>query len=76
MTWQKISYGVVEKSGDGHDKKVSRVEYCETQSSQLIGYMKPRLQEFVMHNFTSKWEEKEFKSFVPNLPPDTNFFCI
>jgi hypothetical protein len=30
----------------------------------------------VMHNFTSKWEEKEFKFSIPNLPPDTIFFCI
>jgi hypothetical protein len=43
VTWQNISYLVVEKSGDGHDTKVFRVEYCETQSSQLIGYLKPIL---------------------------------
>ncbi len=54
VTWRKISY-VVGKSADGHDKKVSKVEYCETQPGQLIGYLKPRLQEFVLQNFTSKW---------------------
>jgi hypothetical protein len=67
---EKNNNRVVGKSGHGHDKKVSRVEYCETQSSQLTGYLKPRLQEFVMHNFILKWQEKEFKSFVKKLPPN------
>jgi hypothetical protein len=76
VTWRKISYVVVGKSADGHDKKISKVEYCETQPSQLIGYLKPRLQEFVLQNFTSKWQEKEFKSYVPNLTLNTIFSCI
>ncbi len=75
MTWRKISY-VVGKSVDRCDKKVFRVEYCETQPSQLIGYLKPRLQEFVLHNFTSKWQEKEFKFSIPNFPPNTILFGI
>jgi len=76
MTWRKISYVIVGKNNDGCDKKVSRVEYCETQPSQLIGYLRPKLKELVMHNFMSKWQKKEFKSFVPNLPLNTILFCI
>jgi hypothetical protein len=34
------------------------------------------LQEFVLQNFTSKWQEKEFKSHVPNLPLNTILSCI
>ncbi len=75
-TWCKISYVVIGKTSSGRDKKVSRVEYCESKPSELIDYLKPRLQEFVLHNFTSKWQEKEFKSYVPNLPPNTMLSCI
>ncbi len=43
---------------------------------ELINYLKPKLQEFLIHNFTSKWQEKEFKAYVPNLPPKTIVSCI
>jgi hypothetical protein len=59
-TWCKINYVVVGKTNEGHDKKVSRVKYCETKPCELIDYLKPKLQEFLVHNFTSKWQEKEF----------------
>jgi hypothetical protein len=36
--------------------------------TQIIGVFK--------HNFTSKWQEKEFKAYVPNLPPNTIVSCI
>jgi hypothetical protein len=42
VTWWKLIY-VVGKTSDGHDKKVSMVEYCETNPSHLIGFLKPKL---------------------------------
>ncbi len=75
LTWHKICY-VVGKSNDGCDKKVSKVEYRETQPSQFIGYLKLKLKDFVMHNFMAKWQEKEFKSSIPNFPPNTILSCI
>ncbi len=64
------------ENNEGHDKKVSRVRYCETKPCELIDYLKPKLQKFLIHNFTSKWQEKEFKAYVPILPPNTIVFCI
>lgn len=75
VTWQKINYVVMGKSSNGRDK-VSRVEYCETTPSLLIPYLKPKLQEFVIHNFMWKWQEKKFKGFVPNLPLNTILYWI
>jgi hypothetical protein len=75
MAWHKINYVVVGKTNDGRDKKVSRIEYCETRLNDLIEYLKPKL-EVVIHNFTSKWQEKEFKTYVPNMPLNTIVSCI
>ncbi len=30
----------------------------------------------MLQNFTSKWQEKEFKPYVPNLPPNMILSCI
>jgi hypothetical protein len=38
--------------------------------------MKPNLQEILVHNFTSKWQEKEFKAYVPKFPPNVVVFYI
>jgi hypothetical protein len=76
MTWWKLIYVVVGKTSDGHDRKVSMVEYCETKPSHFIGYLKPKLQEFVAHNFIFKWQDNEFKSSIPNLPHNTILSCI
>ncbi len=43
VIWRKIRYVVVGKTNDGCDKKVSRVEYCETKPCELIDYLKPKL---------------------------------
>jgi hypothetical protein len=53
--WCKINYVIVGKTNEGPNKKVFKVEYCETKPSELIDYLKPKLQEFVIHNFTFKW---------------------
>jgi hypothetical protein len=75
LPWCKISY-VVGKTSDGWNKKVSRVEYYETTPREMIEYLKPKLKEFVIHNFVAKWQEKEFKAYVPNLPRNTIVFYI
>jgi hypothetical protein len=46
------------------------------QNYVLIDYMKPNLQEFLIPNFTSKWQEKEFKAYVPKFPPNIVVFYI
>jgi hypothetical protein len=62
---------VIGKTNDGQEKKMSKVQYYETRPSVLIEYLKLKLQDFVIHSFTIKWQEKEFKAYVPNTPPNT-----
>jgi Trm5-related predicted tRNA methylase len=76
VTWHKISYITVGKTNEVQNKKVSRVEYCETKPRKVIEYLKPKLKNFVVHNFMSKWQKKEIKKYLPNLPPNTMVYCI
>jgi hypothetical protein len=68
VTWWKFKY-VVGKTSDSHDRKVFRVKYSKTKSNHFRGYLKPKLKEFVTHNFISK-------SYVLVLPPNTILSCI
>jgi hypothetical protein len=49
VAWRKITHVVVGKTSDGREKKMLKVEYCETRLSVLIEYLKPKLQDFVLH---------------------------
>jgi hypothetical protein len=45
---------VVGKNNDGQNKKVLKVEYCETKSNVLIKYIKPIFQEFFIQKIIAK----------------------
>jgi hypothetical protein len=34
------------------------------------------MEEFTVHNFFARWQEKEFKHFLKNIPPETVVSCI
>ncbi len=76
VTWHKISYVIVGKTNEGWDKKVWRVEHCETKPRKLIEYFKHKLKDFVIHNFMSKWKEKAFRTYVPNVPPNMVVYLV
>lgn len=46
-----ISYVLVGKNKDGQDKKAPSVEFKQTPARDLIAYLKPKLTEFITHNF-------------------------
>lgn len=76
VKWRRISHVVVGKTKDGNDKKVPQVEYMESTPRDFIEYLKPKLKEFITHNFVSNWQETQFKKFISKLPKDTIMSCI
>jgi hypothetical protein len=40
---------------DGREKKVLRLVYNETPPRELIDYLRPKIKEFVVHNFIAYW---------------------
>jgi hypothetical protein len=61
---------------DGQDKKVGRMTYNDTRPVELIEYLKPCLLEFVVHNFVTCWQKKEFKRFLKHILENTIISCI
>ena len=64
------------KTKDRNDKKVPQVEYMESTPRDFIEYLKPKLKEFITHNFVVHWQETQFKKFISKLPKDTIMSCI
>jgi hypothetical protein len=71
VQWRHIGSEVVGKTRDGRDKKVPRVMFQETVPREMITYLRPKMEEFTVHNFFARWQEKEFKHFLKNIPPET-----
>jgi hypothetical protein len=76
IKWHRVSYVVVGKNRSGGEKKVPQLEYMETPPRVLIEYLKPKLVEYVLHNFILKWQEKEVNRTLSRLQPDTIFSWI
>ncbi len=38
--------------------------------------MKPQLGDFIVHNYVSQWQEKEFKNYLQYIPKDVVLSCI
>ena len=76
IKWRRLVYVEVEKTRAGLVKTVLQLQYMETPPRVLIDYLKPRLVEYIVHNFISKWQEKEFKRTLSRLMPDTILYCI
>ncbi len=53
VAWHIINY-VVGKNNDGQNKKVLKVEYCETKLNMLLKYIKSIFQEFFIQKFIAK----------------------
>jgi hypothetical protein len=41
--------------------------YNDTTPIDLIEYLKPRLLNFVLHNFVAYWQKKKFKGFLKHI---------
>jgi hypothetical protein len=76
ILWRCISYIVVGKNDEGQDKKAPSVEYNEILARDLISYMKPKLTEFITHNFIAQWQDCKFKEMLKAFPKDAMLSCI
>jgi hypothetical protein len=61
IKWCNIGYEVFGHIEEGKEKKASKIEFHETPSKDLISYLRPRFESFVLHNFLVKWQDVQFK---------------
>ncbi len=76
VQWRYIRYAAIGRNNVGQEKKVSMVEYKDTPPNELITYLKPQLGDFIVHNYVSQWQEKEFKYYLQHILQDTIMSCI
>jgi hypothetical protein len=49
---------LVEQKDNGDAYKVTQLQYMDTGTPKFLDYLRPRLKNFVTHNFIAKWQDK------------------
>ncbi len=65
--FEKVSVG---RLNDGKNRYALRLEYKQTPPHQLVTFLKPKLVEFIIHNFEAKWQDNMFKMCLESLTTD------
>jgi hypothetical protein len=52
------------------------LEYREKTPRELIQYLKPKLQAFVLHNYVVSWLDFQFRELFTSILPDTLISCV
>jgi hypothetical protein len=55
MKWKSNGYIILGTIQEGNLKKASTLEYRKTTLCELIQYLKPKFQAFVVHNYVASW---------------------
>jgi hypothetical protein len=61
---------------EGNPRKASTLEYRETAPCELLYYLKPKLQAFVLHNYVASWQDFQFRELFSSVPLGTLISCI
>ncbi len=62
---------MVGRTDEGKEKKVFKVDWKETIPTDLIKYLKPKLQFFIIHNYIANWQQSQFKAYLFDIPRRT-----
>jgi hypothetical protein len=76
VQWQSIGYEVVGQYPNEQEKKVPRIKYNESNPTELVDYLKPKLQSFIKHNYVAHWQDNQFKELMYFIPNGTVISCI
>jgi hypothetical protein len=67
---------VVGHNKDGKEKKAPKIEFHEMPPRELIFYLKPKLEKFVLHNILAKWQDVQFKKLLETMLNGYVISCI
>ena len=70
LKWRCFSYEVVGVNDDGEPRKRIQEVFMETSCVEFIDYLKPKLKEFVRHNFVARWQDVQCRVSMKELPAD------
>lgn len=71
VPWRKFEKVFAGQTRDGVTKEVTRLECKLTPAIEFIDFARSKLPDFIMHNFVSKWQERQFRLCKDSLAEDT-----
>lgn len=51
----------------GEQRTALRLEYKETNPRAFLAFAKPKIAQFVLHQFVARWQDAAFKGCLENL---------
>jgi len=67
MTWRRFEMIQAGQSKSGDPRTVIRLEYKVTNPRSFLAYAKPKITQFVLHQFVAKWQDTQFKKSLDVL---------
>lgn len=55
------------KTKKGELKRVIRLEYKLTSTRSFLAFAKPKIEQFIIHQFVASWQDKQYKNCLENL---------
>ncbi len=76
ISYKCIGYEVVGRTNEGKEKKIPKVDWKKTIPIDLIEYLKPKLQFFIVHNYIVSLQQFQFKAYLFDIPLRTIISCV
>ena len=70
LKWRCFEKTIVGQTNDGQPKKRTREVYKKTCVGEFLEFLKPKLAEFVTHNFVARWQDSQCKNAINEIPED------
>ncbi len=76
IEWRRFAMETTESRVGKTLKKFTWVIYKITTNDGSVQYLRPKLQNFVRHNFVSRWQDMQFKSSIKSFPSQIMVFVV
>lgn len=68
IRWKKFGYETIGINKKDQPIRRLKLQYKETAPFVLVAELKSKIMTFLLHNFTAKWQDSQFKYALFNLP--------
>jgi hypothetical protein len=76
IEWRRFAMETTKSRVGKTLKKFTWVIYKITTNDGFVQYLRPKLQNFVRHNFVSRWQDMQFKSSIKSFPSQIMVFVV
>jgi hypothetical protein len=67
FSWRRFEMVSAGKTKKGDLKKIIRLEYKLTTPRFFLAFAKPKIEQFVLHQHTAKWQDEQFRLSIAAL---------